>query len=127
MARDLDNDEWMEPVETPDDERVQGAAKVFRILGDATRSKIRWALLQHESSVARLADVVGAAPTAVSQHLTKLRSSGLVRVRREGTFGYYSAVDGHVRHLLLETLLHSKPNELTAAQTGAPEDDANVA
>ncbi|MFV2028426.1 ArsR/SmtB family transcription factor, partial [Micromonospora sp. LOL_028] len=51
--------------------------------------------------------MVGAAPTAVSQHLAKLRLAGLVRGRREGTFVYYSAADVHVRQLLAEALFHA--------------------
>jgi len=58
---------------------VHLAAESLRLLGDPTRIKILWALLQGESSVACLADLVGASPTAVSQHLAKLRLAGLVR------------------------------------------------
>jgi DNA-binding transcriptional ArsR family regulator len=91
----------------PNEEQVHLAAEGFRLLADPTRIKILWALLQGESSVACLAELVGAAPTAVSQHLAKLRLAGLVRGRREGTFVYYSAADVHVRHLLAEALFHA--------------------
>lgn len=88
----------------PDDKQVQLAAEQFRLLADPTRVKILWALLHGETSVACLAELVGAAPTAVSQHLAKLRLSGLVHGRREGTFIYYTAADDHVRRLLTEAL-----------------------
>src|SRR3954449_6369214 len=91
----------------PTDEQVHLAAESFRMLADPTRIKILWALLQGESSVACLAELVGAAPTAVSQHLAKLRLAGLVRGRREGTFVHYSAADTHVRALLTEALFHA--------------------
>jgi DNA-binding transcriptional ArsR family regulator len=91
----------------PNEEQVHLAAETFRLLADPTRMKILWALLQGESSVACLADLVGAAPTAVSQHLAKLRLAGLVKGRREGTFVYYSAADVHVRRLLDEALFHA--------------------
>jgi DNA-binding transcriptional ArsR family regulator len=91
----------------PNEEQVHLAAEGFRMLADPTRIKILWALLQGESSVACLAELVGGAPTAVSQHLAKLRLAGLVRGRREGTFVYYSAADVHVRHLLDEALFHA--------------------
>jgi DNA-binding transcriptional ArsR family regulator len=94
-------------LEMPTDEQVGFASDGFRMLADPTRIKILWALLQGESSVAHLAEVVGAAPTAVSQHLAKLRLAKLVRVRREGTFAYYSAVDDHVARLLTEALDHA--------------------
>ncbi|MBU2663677.1 metalloregulator ArsR/SmtB family transcription factor [Actinoplanes bogorensis] len=92
----------------PDEEQVQLAAEGFRLLADPTRIKILWALLQGETSVACLAELVGAAPTAVSQHLAKLRLAGLVRGRREGTFVHYSAADPHVRALLTEALFHTE-------------------
>jgi DNA-binding transcriptional ArsR family regulator len=92
----------------PADEQVHLAAEGFRLLADPTRIKILWALLQGESSVACLAELVGAAPTAVSQHLAKLRLAGLVRGRREGTFIYYTAADAHVRALLSEALFHAE-------------------
>ncbi|GAA1216644.1 ArsR/SmtB family transcription factor [Pseudonocardia alaniniphila] len=91
----------------PDDEQVHHAADAFRMLGDPTRMKIMWALLQGETSVACLAELVGAAPTAVSQHLSKLRLAGIVRGRRQGTYVYYTAADEHVRRLLTEALFHA--------------------
>ena len=91
----------------PNEEQVHLAAEGFRLLADPTRIKILWALLQGESSVACLAELVGAGPTAVSQHLAKLRLAGLVKGRREGTFVHYSAADTHVRALLAEALFHA--------------------
>jgi DNA-binding transcriptional ArsR family regulator len=91
----------------PNDEQVHLAAETFRMLADPTRIKILWALLQGESSVTCLAELVGASATTVSQHLAKLRLAGLVRGRREGTFIYYAAADTHVRALLAEALFHA--------------------
>ncbi len=91
----------------PDEEQVHLAAESFRLLADPTRIKVLWALLQGESSVACLAELAGAAPTAVSQHLAKLRLAGLVKGRREGTFVYYSAANDHVKSLLAQGLFHA--------------------
>lgn len=92
----------------PDDDHARIATDTFRMLADPTRVKILWALLQQESSVGALAEAVGASPTAVSQHLSKLRLAGLVDSRREGTFVHYSAADGHVHRLLAEALSHAE-------------------
>lgn len=91
----------------PSDRQAQLAAESFRLLADPTRVKILWALLQGESSVTCLAELAGAAPAAVSQHLAKLRLAGLVQGRRQGTFVYYKAADSHVRALLAEALFHA--------------------
>lgn len=92
----------------PTDEHADLAAGTFRMLADPTRVKILWALLQGESSVTALAELVGSSSTAVSQHLAKLRLAGLVGSRREGTFIYYSARDPHIHRLLAETLSHAE-------------------
>lgn len=94
--------------QVPDDEHANLAAETFRMLSDPTRVKILWSLFQGEHSVGALADLVGAAPTAVSQHLAKLRLAGLVGSRREGTFVHYRAVDEHVHRLLTEALSHAE-------------------
>ncbi len=99
--------EGLKEFEMPTETQVAVASDAFRLLADPTRIKLLWALLQGESSVSCLADLVGASPTAVSQHLSKLRWAKLVRVRREGTFAYYSAADDHVARLLAEALYHA--------------------
>lgn len=91
----------------PNEEQANLAAETFRMLAAATRVKLLWALLQGESSVTCLAELVAAPPTAVSQHLAKLRLASLVKTRREGTFVFYSAADVHVRRLLDEALYHA--------------------
>jgi DNA-binding transcriptional ArsR family regulator len=91
----------------PDDEDVRVAVDAFKMLSDHNRVKILIALLQGESSVNCLADLVHASPSAVSQHLAKLRLAGLVTVRREGTFAYYAAANSHVQRLLDEALSHA--------------------
>lgn len=83
------------------------ATQTFQLLGDPTRMKVLWALLQGERSVNELADMVGAQPPAVSQHLAKLRLARLVRSRREGTRIFYVAENVHVHQLLREALFHA--------------------
>lgn len=102
----------------PNDEEVQLAADAFRLLADSNRIKILWALLQGETSVNCLAELVDASASSVSQHLAKLRLAGLVTVRREGTFAYYAAADAHVRRLLDEALFHADhtANEIADGQ-----------
>lgn len=86
--------------EMPPPEAVEKAAEQLRILSDPTRLKLLWAMAQGETSVACLAEVAGATPTAASQHLAKLRMTGLVRVRRQGTFMFYTLEDENIVQLL---------------------------
>jgi DNA-binding transcriptional ArsR family regulator len=99
--------EGLNDFDMPTEAQVAVATDAFRPLAEPTRIKLVWALLQGESSVLCLADLVGASPTAVYQHLSKLRWAKLVQVRREGTFAYYSAADDHVARLLAEALYHA--------------------
>ncbi len=89
----------------PDD--VRHAADALRMLADPTRLNILWALMQGETSVACLADLAGTTPTAVSQHLSKLRLAGLVTNRREGTFVFYALADDHIGELVTQALSHA--------------------
>ncbi|MEU6719346.1 metalloregulator ArsR/SmtB family transcription factor [Nonomuraea sp. NPDC046802] len=60
------------------------AAAAFGLLASPSRLHIVWVLAQGECDVTSLAERVGSALPAVSQHLTKLKLAGLVRSRREG-------------------------------------------
>lgn len=91
----------------PEAEQVERATAALRMLSDPTRFRILWCLLRGESSVACLADLVGASTTTVSQHLAKLRLAGLVTPRREGSFVFYLA-DDHVRTLVDDALAHAQ-------------------
>jgi len=93
--------------EMPAGDSARRAADALRMLGDPTRINILWALMQGETSVACLADLAGTSPTAVSQHLSKLRLAGLVSNRREGTFVFYQLADPHVGALLRQALSHA--------------------
>lgn len=76
-------------------------------LADPTRLRIVWALLHGEHSVTELAEHVGARPTAVSQHLARLRLAGVVRTRRDGNRIFYVAENEHIERLATEALLQA--------------------
>jgi DNA-binding transcriptional ArsR family regulator len=54
-----------------------------------------------------LAELAGTSPTAVSQHLSKLRLAGLVTNRREGAFIYYALADHHIGEMVRQALSHA--------------------
>jgi DNA-binding transcriptional ArsR family regulator len=80
---------------------------MLKLLGDETRLRIIWAMLHREHSVSELAELVGAQPAGVSQHLAKLRLARLVRTRRDGTKIFYVVDDLHVRRLVEEVVMHA--------------------
>lgn len=112
----------LDPV-VPTDAHAQQAVETFKLLTDPTRVKVLWVLHQGERSVGDLAKRVGASPTAVSQHLAKLRLAGLVTTRREGTYVYYSAHSAHVQQLLAEALSHAEHTTGTRGERHLYTDD----
>ena len=89
---------------TPDDQRLSAAGDVFRMLADPTRLHILWMLSQGPADVTALADACTASRTSVSQHLAKLRFSGMIDAQKDGRRVVYRAVDGHLARLVAEGL-----------------------
>jgi DNA-binding transcriptional ArsR family regulator len=85
-------------------DQVDLAVEVFRMLADATRIRILWALIGQELSVNELAAEVGKMPASVSQHLAKLRMTRLVQTRREGTQVFYRVDNEHVAQLVTDAV-----------------------
>lgn len=92
----------------PAQEQVDVAVEVFRMLADATRLRLLWALLDGEAPVLRLAEHVGKPQAAVSQHLAKLRMARLVTTRRQGSQVFYQLANDHVRHLVVDGIHHAE-------------------
>ena len=90
-------------------------AEMFRLLGDPTRVRILYALLEAgELCVCDIAAVVGTNETKVSQAMRLLRSAGAVRNRRDGRNVFYRLDDAHVRMLLdlsREHIAHSNEHD----------------
>ncbi len=96
----------------PQDELSQ-LTELFRLLGDATRARLLYALLEAgELCVCDLAAATDTAETTVSHALRLLRTAGIVKARRDGRMMHYSLDDSHVRMLLdlsREHLRHTRP------------------
>lgn len=90
------------------DDQVGLVVEVFRMLADATRVQVLWALVDHEMSVNELAEHVGKPAPSVSQHLAKLRMARLVRPRRDGTTIYYSLENEHVAQLVTDAVFNAE-------------------
>lgn len=97
--------EGVKAIEAPTVGQLEEAVEVFRMLGDPTRVLILWYLRVGEVAVGQLAERIGVTPTVVSQHLSKLRTAGLVRARRDGRHVHYLLADGPVAGLVEEALL----------------------
>lgn len=93
-------------------EETSGVADLFRLLGDATRTRLLYALLEAgELCVCDLAGAVEVSETATSHALRLLRTAGIVANRRVGRKVYYRLADAHVRLLLDVSREHLRHEE----------------
>jgi DNA-binding transcriptional ArsR family regulator len=99
------------------DDVYADTAAIFRALGDPSRAKIVYSLLQQELCVCDLAAVCELSESATSQHLRLLRALRIVKLRRDGRMSCYSIEDDHVRVLLGVCLNHLHDRDLLAGLT----------
>ncbi|MCV7415907.1 ArsR/SmtB family transcription factor [Mycolicibacterium litorale] len=90
------------------DDQVDLVVEVFRMLADATRVQILWALVSREMSVNDLAAHVNKPAPSVSQHLAKLRMARLVQTRRDGTSVIYSVDNEHIKQLVTDAVYNAE-------------------
>ena len=87
----------------PPDDVLQGIARLFGVLADATRLRIIGALASGEElCVCDIASVVGLSLSATSHQLRKLRDAGVLAFRNDGRMAYYCIRDGFLAGLMLQ-------------------------
>jgi len=69
------------------------ATRLMKLLANEQRLILLCRLIEGECSVGDLAEYVGLAQSAASQHLAKLRAEGVVSTRREAQTIYYRLTD----------------------------------
>lgn len=90
----------------PKEEALYDLAELFRVFGDTTRIKILYALFESELCVGDIAQVLDMSQSAVSHQLRLLKTSKLVRARRDGKTIFYALDDDHVRTMLALGMEH---------------------
>lgn len=81
-------------------------AQLFSAFSDTSRVRILSVIIEQETNVSRLAELVGISESAISHHLRNLRQMHLVKPRREGKEIYYSVVDPHIIALFKQGIAH---------------------
>lgn len=89
-------------------DRIDEAAEILKAMSSETRLKILCALSEGERPVNQLAELTAQSPSAVSQHLAKLRAAGLVKARRDAQTIFYSTVEGVGKDVLDTLCKHYK-------------------
>ena len=81
-------------------------AEFFKVFGDSTRIKILFVLFETEMSVGEIATALDMTQSAISHQLKILKTSKLVKSRREGKSIFYSLADEHVKTIFAQGLEH---------------------
>ncbi|WP_290780364.1 ArsR/SmtB family transcription factor [Exiguobacterium sp. UBA5002] len=90
-----------------DEQRASEIGKLFKILSDATRLRIVYALtIEEELCVCDVSASVDCSIATASHHLRSLLKQGLVKFRKDGKVVYYSLDDHHVSSLVHMAMEH---------------------
>ena len=87
----------------PTEEEIARFADMFSAMGTGPRLRIMRALLSAHPDGMVVGDIggeLGIAASTLSHHLEKLKNEDLVKVRREGTYLWYSANTDVLQELL---------------------------
>jgi DNA-binding transcriptional ArsR family regulator len=87
----------------PTEEEIVRFADMFSAMGTGPRLRIMRTLLSAHPDgmvVGEVGAELGIPPSTLSHHLDKLKNEGLVKVRREGTYLWYSANAEALQELL---------------------------
>ena len=90
------------------------ATRLLAALANESRLAILCELVEGERSVGKLVEVVGLTQSALSQHLAKLRATGIVATRRDAQTIYYrlaSKAAGSVMTTLAEIYCRRRPRK----------------
>jgi len=85
-------------------------AELFKVLGDSTRVRILSLLLISEMCVCDISTALSMTQSAISHQLRVLKTSKLVKYRKEGKVVYYSLDDEHVKDIFNFGLAHVNEN-----------------
>jgi len=90
----------MEPQEFDKHANLEREAEILKILGHPIRLKIVAGLLSQSCNVKKIWECLGLPQATVSQHLSLLKSKGIIAGRRDGTEVYYSVISPEAKEIL---------------------------
>lgn len=81
-------------------------ADLFHLLGDPSRLRIVFEVLDRPLAVGDIAARLDLSASLVSHHLRLLRAARIVAAERSGKHVFYIAADDHVRRIIRDMLAH---------------------
>lgn len=90
---------------------IETAANVLKLLGDKTRLTMIKILSDHECCVCEFVDLFDMSQPAISQHLRKMKDSGIVKEARRGQWIFYSLNSSSPYYQFVQNVLKDLPNQ----------------
>ncbi len=90
----------------PQEETILEISDFFDALGNPTRLKILFALIEDELCTCDLSNITGLSVSAISHQLRILKDRKIVAYRKDGKNVFYRLDDEHVREILKVALRH---------------------
>lgn len=85
---------------TRNSEVFEELAQLYKMFADSSRVKILVALTQSEMCVGEISEFLSITQSAVSHQLRILKTSNLVKSRRNGKTVIYSLADEHIKSII---------------------------
>ena len=93
-------------IDNLNEKKLFDLADLFKVLGDSTRLRIMFVLIDGKRSVGDIAETLGMSQSAISHQLKSLRESNLVKSERDGKSILYELADDHVKIIFKTGLEH---------------------
>ncbi|MBK5445235.1 winged helix-turn-helix transcriptional regulator [Peribacillus sp. TH16] len=90
---------------------IEIAASILKLLGDKTRLTMVKIMSEHECCVCEFVDLFDMSQPAISQHLRKLKDSGIVNEARRGQWIFYSLNQTSSYYSFIQTVIKDLPSQ----------------
>jgi ArsR family transcriptional regulator len=100
MSGDYSCDNINHFIQNVSEDELSDLAELFKIFGDSTRIKILYELFHGEKNVTEICDDLEMNQSAISHQLKILKTSKLIKSRRDGKAIYYCLADDHVKMII---------------------------
>ena len=102
----------METFNMPTTTEISKVANLFKLIGDSTRLKLIFSLLEKPKTVSELCLTTSSSQSLVSHQLKILKDNYIVSSKKQGNFVTYFLIDEHINILLniCRTHINEKEN-----------------
>ncbi|OEH94467.1 ArsR/SmtB family transcription factor [Bacillus solimangrovi] len=93
------------------EQQLVNTAQVLKLLGDKTRLAMVGLLLEDEFCVCEFVEIFQMSQPSISQHLRKLKDSGLIQEKRKKQWVIYSLNNQSEHYAMVKDILKYLPNQ----------------